>query len=100
MLVDKSCILNALEIEEAYKSYEWAFLTRRHLIQRLPGHFETNLFILSAPGIANILALRITTRKLMKVVASDIDDVIEKSLEREPKTITTKCLTKKRSINI
>lgn len=91
MLIDKSRIWNALEIEELYISHGGTSFIRKHLIKELSEHFHSDLLILSAPGIANILAFRSTAGKLMRVVENDTDD-IESSLDKVAKRITTESL--------
>ena len=66
-------------------------LTCRQLVKMLSEHFDSNLLILSAPGIANILVFRNTASKVMNVVKSDKDD-IETSLEKIAKVIITESL--------
>ena len=91
MLADRSRMWNSEETEEIYKSFGGALLTRRQLVRMLSEHFDSNLLILSAPGIANILVFRNTASKVMNVVKSDKDD-IETSLEKIAKVIITESL--------
>ena len=55
---DKSVSWNRIELENLYNEYGGCVLTRKCLVNAHSKHFGEELFILSSPGLANILVFQ------------------------------------------
>ena len=73
MIENQSSVWNSIDLFNTYKSTGGDRLTRRQLIQSLVAHFDEELLVLTASGVASIIVFKHKAPALLKLV-SDSDD--------------------------
>lgn len=86
MIIDKTKIWNAIELEELYYSYGGTQMSRRLLIENLSNELEPDLLVLSGIGVASILVFR-SKVSIHKKLVGNSEDVIDQAIERLAKVI-------------
>ena len=82
MLKDQDMIWNSIDLYELYSSEGGTKLTRRQLVESLTTRFDTNILVISATGVANIVVFRKQARSLLKLVSDNDDSNIDSSIKR------------------
>lgn len=88
MIEDKTKIWNSVELHEQYQVYDGDILSKTQLLNKLFDHFDDDLLILSAAGVASIIVFRSKAPSLFKLV-NDSDDkgYLDGSIKRFVKQI-------------
>ena len=79
-------VWNTVELQQEYQDHGGVDLTRSQLAENLCNHFEEDLFMISAPGYANVVSFRCHASTILKMVRGD-EDVMENSIRHIAKQV-------------